>query len=138
MVHMHVGQANLRMTDYVFFCYEAIRRHLHDGDRLVAQATEAVLRKGLIVEYIRNRQKHRPGFSKLNVAQAYDMLSITRDGHPTVAAILKRGIIDSKTGKRISDRISARSCPRGNLECPDPSRLQFLSERGNSTNQLFN
>ena len=68
--YVHVGQANLRMTDYVFFCYEAFRRHLHDGDRLVAHATEAVLCKGLIGKYIRNRQKHRPCFSKLNVAQA--------------------------------------------------------------------
>ena len=59
-----------------------------DADR----ATEAVLDKNLIDEYIRNRQKDRPGFSKLDPAQTYDMLAITRDGHPTVAAIMNMGV----------------------------------------------
>lgn len=80
------------MTDYEIYCYEAFRRHLHDDERLVERATEAVLDKDLIDEYIRNRQKDRPGFSKLNTAQAYDMLAIMRDGHPTVAAMMNMGL----------------------------------------------
>ncbi len=90
--YVRVGEADLHMTDYEIYCYEAFRRHLHDDERPVERATEAVLDKDLIDEYIRNRQKDRPGFSKLNTAQAYDMLAIMRDGHPTVAAMMNMGL----------------------------------------------
>jgi ATP-dependent DNA helicase RecG len=90
--YVRVGDADLHMTDYEIYCYEAFRRHLHDDERPVERATEAVLDKNLVDEYIRNRQKDRPGFSKLTPAQTYDMLAITRGGHPTVAAIMNMGV----------------------------------------------
>lgn len=90
--YIRVGAEDLHMTDYEIYCYEAFRRHLHDDERPVTRATEAMLDKNLIDEYLRNRQKDRPGFSKLDLAQTYDMLGITRDGHPTVAAIMNMGI----------------------------------------------
>ena len=90
--YVRVGEADLHMTDYEIYCYEAFRRHLHDDERPVERATEAILDKGLIDDYIRNRQKDRPGFSRLDTAQTYDMLAIMRDGHPTVAALMNMGL----------------------------------------------
>ena len=90
--YVRVGDADLHMTDYEIYCYEAFRRHLHDDERPIERATETVLDRSLIDEYIRNRQKDRPGFARLDTVQIYDMLAITREGHPTVAAIMNMGI----------------------------------------------
>ena len=89
---VRVGEADLHMTDYEIYSYEAFRRHLHDDERPVERATEATLDKNLVDEFIRNRRKDRPGFSKLGTDQTYEMLNITRDGVPTVAAIMNMGI----------------------------------------------
>ena len=90
--YVRVGEADLHMTDYEIYCYEAYRRHLHDDERPVERAAETALDRNLVDEYVRNRQKDRPGFSRLDTAQTYDMLSILRDGHPTVAALMNMGI----------------------------------------------
>lgn len=90
--YVRVGEADLHMTDYEVYCYEAFRQHLHDDERPVERATEAMLDKNLVDEYIRNRQKDRPGFSKLDPDQTYEMLNITRNGVPTMAAVMNMGI----------------------------------------------
>lgn len=90
--YVRVGEADLHMADYEIYCYEAFRRHLHDDERLVERAAGTVLDEDLVDEYIRNRQKDRPSFSKLTSEQTRDMLAITRDGHPTVASIMNMGI----------------------------------------------
>lgn len=89
---VRVGEADLHMTDYEIYSYEAFRRHLHDDERPVERATEATLDKNLVDEFIRNCRKDRPGFSKLGADQTYEMLNITRDSVPTVAAIMNMGI----------------------------------------------
>lgn len=90
--YIRVGEADLHMTDYEIYSYEAFRRHLHDDERPVVRATDAALSKNLIDEYIISRQKDRPGFSKLSITQTYDMLSIMREEHPTVAALMNMGV----------------------------------------------
>ena len=90
--YVRVGEADLHMTDYEIYCYEAFRRHLHDDERPVERATLAALDPDLTELYIRNRQKDRPGFGRLDPAQTYDMLSILRDGRPTVAALMNLGV----------------------------------------------
>ncbi len=90
--YIRVGEADLHMTDYEIYCYEVFRRHQHDDERPVERAAENMLDKDLVDEYIRKRQKDRPGFSRLDPAQTYDLLAITRDGHPTVAAIMNMGV----------------------------------------------
>ena len=90
--YVRVGEADYHMTDYEIYCCEAFRRHVHDDERPVDRATVAVLDKNLIDEYIRNRQKDRPKSKQLSTEQTYDMLAITRDGHPTVAAMMNMGI----------------------------------------------
>lgn len=90
--YVRVGDADLHMTDYEIYCCEAFRRHLHDDTKAVEKASEDVLDKDLIASYIQNRQKDRPGFSKLSMAQVYELLAILKDGHPTVASIMNMGI----------------------------------------------
>lgn len=90
--YVRVGDADMHMTDYEIYSYEAFRHHLHDDERPVDRATLDMLDRNIVEEYIRNRQKDRPGFALLTAEQTQEMLSITRDGRPTIAAIMNMGI----------------------------------------------
>lgn len=86
--YIRVGDADLPMTDYELYSYEAFRKHLHDDERTVKRATLEMLDQDKLEQYVRNKSEERPGFSQLNRSQALEMLNITRDGIPTLAAIL--------------------------------------------------
>lgn len=86
--YIRVGDADLPMTDYELYSYEAFRRHLHDDERTVDRATLDLLNKDRIQEYIRKKRIERPGFAQLSESQAMEMLNITRGGIPTLAAVM--------------------------------------------------
>lgn len=90
--YVRVGDSDQHMTDYEIYSYEAFRHHLHDDERPVERAILDMLDRNVVEEYIRNRQKDRPGFALLTAEQTQEMLSITRDGRPTMAAIMNMGI----------------------------------------------
>ena len=90
--YIRVGESDLHMTDYEIYSYEAFRHHLHDDERPVERASIDMLDADIMGEYLRNRKKDRPGFTKLTEKQALEMLSITHDGHPTLAAVMNMGI----------------------------------------------
>lgn len=90
--YVRVGDADLPMTDYEIYSYEAFRKHVHDDERTLDRAKLSLLDSAKLQNYLNRMQEGRPGFSQLTVEQAYDMLAITRDGIPTLAAILNFGI----------------------------------------------
>lgn len=87
-----VGDADLPMTDYEIYAYEAFRKHLHDDERIVERAKMSLLDQDKIQTYLIRMKSERPGFSKLTYDQAYEMLGLTRDGIPTLAAVLNFGL----------------------------------------------
>ncbi|MBE5955793.1 MAG: AAA family ATPase [Lachnospiraceae bacterium] len=86
--YIRVGDADLPMTDYELYSFEAFRKHLHDDERIVERATLALLDKDKIQNYMRNKRAERPGFAMLSEEQAMEMLNITRNGSPTLAAVM--------------------------------------------------
>lgn len=90
--YVRVGDADLPMTDYEIYTYEAFRKHLHDDERVVQRAKMSFLDLDKVQGYLLRMKEERPGFSKLSTEQAYEMLAITRDGIPTLAAILNFGL----------------------------------------------
>lgn len=90
--YVRVGDADMPMTDYEIYTFEAFRKHLHDDERTVERATLSLLDMDKIQSYLLQMKADRPGFSQLTTEQAYEMLSITRDGVPTLAAILNFGL----------------------------------------------
>ena len=89
---LRVGDADCLMTDYELYSYEAFRKHLHDDERPVERATMPLLDSSKIQEYVAQRSADRPGFAQLGSGQAYEMLNITRDGVPTLAAVVNFGL----------------------------------------------
>lgn len=86
--YIRVGDADLPMTDYELYSYEAFRKHLHDDERPVERASLDLLDQEKLSDYIAQKSIERPGFSRLTKEQTYEMLDLTRNGVPTLAAIL--------------------------------------------------
>ena len=85
---VRVGDADLPMTDYELYSYESFRTHQHDDERPVSRAELSMLLPDKLQNYLLQMRMDRPGFSQLSTQQAYEMLAITRDGVPTLAAVL--------------------------------------------------
>lgn len=85
---LRVGDADLPMTDYELYSYEAFRRHQHDDERPVERATLSMMDGDKLEAYLLQRRLERPGFAQLTQEQAYEMLNITRNGVPTLAGVL--------------------------------------------------
>ena len=86
--YIRVGDADLLMTDYELYCYEAFRKHLHDDERPVERATIDMLNSEELEGYVRDKSVGRPGFSNLTTEQKLEMLNVTRNGVPTLAAVM--------------------------------------------------
>ena len=86
--YIRVGDADLPMTDYELYSYEAFRRHLHDDERPVKRAALSMLDADKLERYILQRRTDRPGFAQLSREQTLEMLNITRDGEVTLAAVM--------------------------------------------------
>lgn len=86
--YVRVGDADLPMTDYEIYSYEAYRRHVHDDERPVEKASLSLLDRGRLDRYLNDRKMERPQFSLLSEEEMFKMLGITDHGVPTLAAVL--------------------------------------------------
>lgn len=86
--YIRVGDADLPMTDYELYSFEAFRKHLHDDERPVERASMSTLDANQLQSYLLQKRLERPGFAQLPEDQALEMLNVTRDGKPTLAAVM--------------------------------------------------
>jgi ATP-dependent DNA helicase RecG len=86
--YLRVGDADLPMTDYELYSYEAFRKHQHDDERPVERATFAMVNQDKLDEFVQKMQAQRPGFRQMPRAQALEMLNVTRNGALTMAAVM--------------------------------------------------
>ena len=90
--YVRMGEADMPMTDYEIYSYEAFRSHVHDDERVVERATLSLLDQERLDNYVIRMKAERPGFARLTDQQIYEMLAITRNGVPTLAAVLNFGV----------------------------------------------
>lgn len=90
--YIRVGDADLPMTDYELYSYEAFRKHLYDDERPIERASLKVLNQDVLQRYVLEKRIDRPGFGKLSEPEQYELLNITRNSIPTLAAILNFAI----------------------------------------------
>ena len=89
---VRVGDADMKMTDYELYSLEAFRKHLHDDERPIERASMDMMDKDSIADYVRKKRLERPKFARLSDDQTYEMLYLTSDGVPTLAAVMNFGI----------------------------------------------
>lgn len=86
--YVRVGEADMPMTDYEIYSYESYRRHQHDDERAVERVDLKFLNQDWLESYIRGKKEERPQFALLERSQILEMLNITRQNIPTLAAVM--------------------------------------------------
>lgn len=86
--YIRVGDADFPMTDYELYSYEAFRKHLHNDERPIERSSMSTLDTMQIQNYLLQKKLERPGFAQLPEDQALEMLNVTRNGVPTLAAVM--------------------------------------------------
>jgi ATP-dependent DNA helicase RecG len=125
--YVRVGDADLPMTDYELYSFEAFRKHLHDDERPVERADMSLLDEKKIQEYAQKRSKGRPGFALLSPEQAYEMLNLTRNRVPTLAAVMNFGLYPQGFFPQLS--ITAIVVPGTEIGETDSDSARFTDNR---------
>lgn len=76
------------MTEYEISSYEAFRRKYQDDVRPVQRASVQTLDTSLLEKYLLKLKEDRPNLAKLDSTQIYELMSITKDGVPTLSAVM--------------------------------------------------
>lgn len=90
--YLRVGDADLAMTDYELYSFEAFRKHLHDDERIVERAAMDSLDEDSVRRYVDEKKMDRPKFSQLPLSTVYEMLNILRGAIPTLASLMNFGV----------------------------------------------
>ncbi len=124
---VRVGDADFPMTDYEIYSYEAFRKHVHDDERVLSRASLSLLDSDKLQRYLLQMTLDRPGFSQLSIEQAYEMLAITRNNVPTLAAILNFGLYPQGYFPQLA--ITAVVVPGTELGDIGPDAARFLDNK---------
>lgn len=89
---VRVGDADLPMTNYEIYSYEAYRSHDHAENRTVERAAFDMLDREKLEQYLREKKKERPQLSVMEDRQIYELLGVTSGGAITLAAYMNFGI----------------------------------------------
>lgn len=125
--YIRVGDADLPMTDYELYSFESFRKHLHDDERPVQRARLALLDQDKLQRYLLQMRIDRLGFERLTQEEALEMLAITREGVPTLAAVLNFGIYPQ--GYFLQLAITAIVVPGLELGVQGPESARFIDNR---------
>ena len=136
--YIRVGDADLPMTDYELYSFEAFRKHLHDDERLVERANIKSLDLPSVEKYVLEKRIDRPKFAQLPIEIAYEMLNILRDGVPTIASLMNFGIYPQGYFPQLG--ITAIVVPGTQIGDTDDNDVRFLDNKrieGNLSSMLL-
>ena len=125
--YVRVGDADLPMTDYEIYSYEAFRQHLRDDEQPVERAVLNMLDRQKLQEYIDKRTADRPGFSHMTETQMLEMLNITRGGVPTLAAVVNFSVYPQGYFPQLA--VTAVSVPGREIGDTAADSARFLDNR---------
>lgn len=86
--YVRVGGSDEPMTEYEIYSYDAFRKRHQDDIRVVDRATVDALDRALLDRYIVEARVGRPHLASIQNEQVRELLSVTRDGVPTLAAVI--------------------------------------------------
>ncbi len=85
---LRVGDADEPMNEYEIYRYEAYRGHIRDDIRTVAGADFNLLNQELVQQYLLALKLNRSNIQNMSDEEILNMMSIRKDGLPTLAAIM--------------------------------------------------
>lgn len=125
--YIRVGDADIPMTDYELYSYEAFRRHLYADERPIEKAALSALNQDLVQRYVIEKRLERPGFGKVSEQEQYELLNITNKGVPTLAAVLNFAVYPQGYLPQLG--ITAIVVPGTEIGCVAEDSARFLDNK---------
>jgi len=89
--YVRVGDADEHMTEYEIYSYEAFRKKYQDDIRPAERANLHSLDNSLVENYLLKLKLDRPHLAQLDNKRIMELMGITNNGVPTVAAVMLFG-----------------------------------------------
>ncbi|MGN1190491.1 MAG: ATP-binding protein, partial [Candidatus Ornithospirochaeta sp.] len=124
---IRVGDADLQMTDFEVYSYEAFKHQIRDDERIVERVDEKDMDQNLIDLYIQNKRLSRPLFTKLGEKEAKEMLNITRQGKYTLSSVLNFSLYPQGFFPQLS--ITAIVVPGNEIGEQDENGARFVNNK---------
>lgn len=125
--YVRVGDADQPMTEYEIYSYEAFRRKYQDDIRTVAQSSWGILDKDSLERYLGKLKAGRPNLSRLNTEEVCELVGLTREGVPTLAAVLLFSLFPQGYFPQLC--VTAVSVPGTEVGTLGPEGERFLDNR---------
>ena len=125
--YIRVGDADIPMTEYEVYSYEAFRRNHRDDIRPAGEATLALLDKDMLDIYLAMLRKNKPNLSRLTEEQQHEFAGITRNGEITMAAWLLFGLFPQVLYPRLY--VAATCIPGTEMGMTDLHGNRFTDSR---------
>lgn len=90
--YVRVGDADIPMTEYEVYSYEAYRKKYRDDVREVERAELSSLNETVLNGYLFRLKENRPNLAALEDRQIMELMSVVRNGKPTVSAEMLFGL----------------------------------------------
>lgn len=125
--YVRVGDADQPMTEYEIYSFEAFRRKYQDDIRPVEQAGLHTLDKDALEQYLLRLKTGRPNLSRLESSEICELMSLTRESVPTLAAVLLFSLFPQGFFPQLC--ITAVSVPGTEVGQLGPEGERFLDNR---------
>lgn len=90
--YIRVGDADIPMTEYEIYSYEAYRKKYQDDIRIVERADLSSLNTPKLENYLFRLKENKPNLAQLSDQQIMELMSVVREGKPTLTAELLWGL----------------------------------------------
>lgn len=125
--YVRVGDADQPMTEYEIYSYEAFRRKYQDDIRPVEKSGWSVLDRDSLEQYLVKLKTGRPNLSRLKTEEVCELVGLTREGAPTLAAVLLFSLFPQGYFPQLC--ITAVSVPGKSVGQLGPEGERFLDNR---------
>ncbi len=89
--YVRVGDVDEPMTEYEVYSCEAFRKKYQDDIRVCERATMEAFDTPLLEDYLYRLKKGRPNLSQLDAYKIHELMSITKNGTPTLFSVMLFG-----------------------------------------------
>ena len=125
--YVRVGDADQPMTEYEIYSYEAFRRKYQDDIRPIEQSGWSTLDRDSLERYLDRLKAGRPNLSKLKTEEICELVGLTREGVPTLAAVLLFSVFPQGYFPQLC--VTAVSVPGTEVGQLGPEGERFLDNR---------
>jgi len=125
--YVRAGDADQPMTEYEIYSFEAFRRKYQDDIRPVEQASLRTLDADALEQYLFKMKAGHPNLSQMKTDEVCELMGITREGVPTMAAVLLFGLFPQAYFPRMC--VTAVSVPGTEVGQLGPEGERFLDNQ---------